>query len=331
MKDILPTRENIKILGRTIFDNGALWLLHSASSIAFYVEAKTLTLCLVGDGVSSKSEAGVSPISVARYAVYIDDELFKTGTVDSLLKTELVFENAESLRKKVTLVKLTESSQSYFGIKSIAVDNEGKVFPVEENQLKIEFIGDSITCGYGVSSKDENEEFCTQTEDSTKTYAWLCTKALSADAFFTSYSSFGVTSGWTDSGAKNDFSLVPRIYENLCFSWNTKQFEGKTWNFAQFSPQLIVLNLGTNDSSYCKSKETCAEFVESYVAFLKRLRVLNKDAFFVCTIGIMQMGDCMSPFVKEAVERYRVEAKDTRAVYFHFSPQKKEEGNGTYS
>lgn len=341
MKVFLPTAQTVKGVGRTVWKDNALWLIHSAASISFYVEAKRLSITLVGDGVSSKRENGKPPLSAARYALYINDDVCKTGTIDALEKLELVFESAVPLRQKISLVKLTESSQSYFAVKSLTTDDGGTLCPAEERPRKIEFVGDSITCGYGVDSADIDEPFCTATEDATKTYAYLTAEALGADCAITAYSSFGVVSGWTDSGEKNDFSLVPRLYDNAAFSWNTPLLDGELWDFMRFCPQVVVVNLGTNDISYCKpgcghygergelDLERCAEFVQAYRAFLSHIRRRNPAALIVCAIGIMRMGDEMAPFVQEAAERYRREAHDERVVYFHFNPQTAEEGFGS--
>lgn len=45
----------------------------------------------------------------------------------------------------------------------------------------MEFIGDSITCGYGVDDPDKEHHFKTATEDVTKAYAYKTALALNAD------------------------------------------------------------------------------------------------------------------------------------------------------
>ena len=58
---------------------------------------------------------------------------------------------------------------------------EGSAETLPEKPLKIEVIGDSITCGYGVDDEDENHQFTTATEDVTKAYAYKTAKALDAE------------------------------------------------------------------------------------------------------------------------------------------------------
>lgn len=95
------------------------------------------------------------------------------------------------------VIKLSESCNSTIGIKDINVVSENGIHPSKNKTHKIEFIGDSITCGYGVDAKDQNESFKTDTEDFSKTYAYKTAEALDADYSVVSYSGYGVVSGVT--------------------------------------------------------------------------------------------------------------------------------------
>ena len=50
----------------------------------------------------------------------------------------------------------------------------------EEKDIKIEFIGDSITCGYGIDEMNEKGYFSTATENFTKSYAYITAENLGA-------------------------------------------------------------------------------------------------------------------------------------------------------
>ena len=53
--------------------------------------------------------------------------------------------------------------------------------PTPKKNLSIEFIGDSMTCAYGVEGKDQNEHFKTSTENFSKSYAYLASQILNID------------------------------------------------------------------------------------------------------------------------------------------------------
>ena len=69
----------------------------------------------------------------------------------------------------IRIVKLSEVSDSTFGI--VSVDAVGMISPLVATEKKIEFIGDSITCAYGVEGKSSGEPFMTSTENFMKSYA----------------------------------------------------------------------------------------------------------------------------------------------------------------
>ncbi|MFC6652659.1 GDSL-type esterase/lipase family protein [Paenibacillus rhizoplanae] len=67
------------------------------------------------------------------------------------------------------------------------------------------------------------------------------------------------------------------------------------WDFSRFTPELIVINLGTNDDSYTKDDPAKqADYAENYVAFLQKVRRNNPDSTILCTLGIMGTGCILS-------------------------------------
>ncbi|WP_054743139.1 SGNH/GDSL hydrolase family protein [Cellulosilyticum ruminicola] len=227
-------------------------------------------------------------------------------------------------------MKLSESANSTFGIASLDVTSTASIKPTEAKAHRIEFIGDSITCGYGVDHEGVGGGFTTATENATKTYAYKTAQNLDADYNFVSYSGYGIISGYT-SGQKNTNQLVAPYYDKIGFSYGyfNSELEVATvpWSF-EVQPEVIVINLGTNDSSYCgndASKQ--AEFTEGYVDFIKMVREKNPDATIFCTLGIM--GDDLYPCVKEAVEKYVAQTGDEKVTSMKFAVQAYNDGWGT--
>ena len=69
------------------------------------------------------------------------------------------------------------------GVKNISVTSDllTPISPEPEKPLSIEFIGDSITCAYGVEGQSSSEPFKTSTENFMKSYAYLTAQKLNAD------------------------------------------------------------------------------------------------------------------------------------------------------
>lgn len=116
----------------------------------------------------------------------------------------------------------------------------------------IEFVGDSITCGYGVDAKDQNENFKTLTENFSKTYAYLAAQALDADYSVVAFSGHGIISGYSGDGTKNAEGTLPKYYTKL---GRNENYPGD-WDFENHQPDFVVINLGTNDNTYVKGDET---------------------------------------------------------------------------
>lgn len=315
-KTYAAAAENVKLLGRTAEDGGVLWLAHSASGVEFTFTGTKASVTLTGD-----SMAGAGKDKQARFAVYIDGERILDAQLDATEKTYEIY-NGEAKQTTVTLIKLSEAAESMLGIRSIDVEG-GEIAPTAEKELKIEFIGDSITCGYGVDDEVKEHHFSTSTEDATKAFAYKTAKLLDADYSLVSYSGHGIISGYTTGDKKVTTQLVPPIYEKFAKSYGTAgTFSAISveWDFSKFVPDFVVINLGTNDSSYCgNDREKILDYTESYVKFLKTVRENNPDAHIICALGVM--GDSLYKGLESAVEMYTSETGDTKVSALRFKPQ----------
>lgn len=312
----LPDSTNVKMIGRTLTENDTLWLALSASGIEFICKGTHASVDIKGDG----SAIGAAD-SQARFAVYVDGEKVLDEMVNSAEKTYDIFKYDTEKEVTVKILKLSEAANSAFGITGITVEG-GNVSPTPEKDLKIEFIGDSITCAYGVDDEVKEHHFKTETEDATKSYAYKASQALDADYSLVSYSGFGIISGYT-SNNKNTASLMPPIYEQFAKTWGSSLgyfTETTPWDFNSFIPDYIVINLGTNDHSYTGGKkERKEEFIEGYKEFLKQVRKNNPDSFIICSLGIM--GANLYSSIEKAVEAYTEETGDTNLTTFRFNQQ----------
>ena len=324
-KDYLPSAEHVKFLGRTHTENDVLWAFFSSSGVAFNVNARRLDVTIAGDsGTPQRKDNG----SLARLAVFVNGERKLDQLIMKQEETFTVFDEANPVKGEVRIIKISESANSILGIKSISVDQDGTISPANQKSLKIEFIGDSITCGYGVDDEDRNHHFATSTEDNTKTYAYKTAQALDADYSMVSVSGWGIVSGYT-SAQKNPDSVLPKIYEKVGFTYgnkfNNKQPQSLTWDFNRFVPDFIVINLGTNDASWTKKDDKkVAEYKQAYVAFLKQIRAKNKNAQIICSLGIM--GGDLFPAIEEAVAEYKSQTGDEKVCSLKFANQSMGDG-----
>ena len=316
------SEQNVKYIGRNLYDNDVMWLVQSGSAAEFKVNAKAASVTLCGD-----SSIHNSPDHQARYAVILDGEIIADGTMGDKTKEITLFSGEENRIADVRVIHLSEATNGAVGISGIKTLSEvaHPVIPAEKKKLNIEFIGDSITCAYGVEAANQNESFKTTTENYMKSYAYLTAEKLGADYSAVAYSGHGIVSGYTSSGEKNDTSLVPPYYENIGPGKNYSV----PWDFSKVRNDVVIINLGTNDATYVeKSPDDCgAEFVKGYEEFLETVRKNNPDAYIICTIGIMGCTD-MYPMIEEAIAQYKAKNSDERITSYQSPVQTQADGFG---
>ena len=110
-------------------------------------------------------------------------------------------------------------------------------------ERRIEFIGNSITCGYGVESENPSDPFTYETENHFYTYAARTARALKAQHLVVARSGIGVyrNYGAPRSGSKD---CMPAMYEQVLFTDSTE-----LWDHTLYTPDVVCINLGTNDTS----------------------------------------------------------------------------------
>ena len=302
----------MKLLGHTVQEDGKIWLLSSAAEVGFRVKGATkLRLKLLAD--DTVREPALEPLR-PRFGIWLDGEKILDGRLMSEETTVTVFEGEEKRNADVRLIKLSECTQSLMAVQEIETD--GTISALPKRPLKIEFIGDSITCGYGVEGKSVDEPFTTDAENAEKAYAFLAAETLNMDALLTSFSGYGIISGYTDNAAiRNETELVPIYYEkegqNPYRLPSGKRIQDIPRDFSVFQPDYIVVNLGTNDLSWCGAdRERQDLFALKYAEFLKTVRKNNHAARILCILGVMGTG--LNPKVQEAVGNYCRETGDRK-------------------
>ena len=197
--ELKATEENVRYIGRNLEQNGTAWLVQSGSAVEFTVNAKSAEVTITGDsGINN------GPEYAPRYAVLIDGEIIADEIMTDKTRTIELFSGEASRTATVKVIHLSEANQGAVGVTGIKVDSDSPspVVPTPEKDLRIEFIGDSITCAYGVEGASQNESFKTTTENFMKSYAYLTAQKLDADYSAVCYSGHGIISGYT-SGDKN--------------------------------------------------------------------------------------------------------------------------------
>lgn len=322
-KTFAPTAEYVRFLGRAMEADNTLWMVHSGTGMEFTFTGTSATIKVKPDS------SFMTRSNQARIAIYVNGQRVVDDMVDKMEKVYTVFESETPAECTIKVVKLSEAAYSTFGITSVEATCIGDIRPTADSGRLIEFIGDSITCGYGVDDEDATHHFSTTTEDATKTYAYKAAEKLGADYSMVSFSGYGIISGYSGDGNKVPEQSVPQYYEKLGNSGGTYLgdyvAQDTGWDFTKHQPDVIVINLGTNDSSYVKSDAAKKEeFTAAYAEFLKQVRSKNPDATILCTLGIL--GAELYSCIEDATERYTAETGDVNIYTMKFDAQSMSDG-----
>ena len=95
-------------------------------------------------------------------------------------RTYVLAENLPEGEHVVRVTKISEAQHSYCGLKEIQLQGEWLPPPAEPEGLKLEFVGDSVTCGMGNLTPEGWQTDTTLYSDGSQTYAAVAAERLGA-------------------------------------------------------------------------------------------------------------------------------------------------------
>jgi lysophospholipase L1-like esterase len=165
------------------------------------------------------------------------------------------------------IYKATEAQNGNFAFGGVECSKLKKLPPLPSR--KIEFIGNSITCGMGIEWKEIacNTGQWYDQHNASIAYGPLSAKALNAQFMLSSVSGIGIYRNWNSL-----HPVMPEVYANLYLNTDST----KRWDFASYIPDLVSICLGTNDFSKGGGKSPRAPFdsatyVSKYIKFVETI------------------------------------------------------------
>ena len=155
---------------------------------------------------------------------------------------------------------------------------------------KIEFIGNSITCGYGNEGLKKEEGFDYATENHYYSYASIVARNLQAQHWVVARSGIGAYRNYDGPKTGNPDSNMPVQYEYTGYAWKPElrkepTFLQEKWDFNRYQPDVVCINLGTNDLS--TPNYDLSLLKQGYQKLLKMVRQHNPKAKIVFLTGSM--------------------------------------------
>ncbi len=293
---IPPDDPNIAYIGRFHENSeGGRVFMYSGCAIRTVFKGTSVDLVMKDDSLRNM------------FTVIIDDSLFVL-TADRADSTYRLADSLPDTRHKLEIIRRTEWHGGNTTFLGLELDKRGKTYPPQLKERKIEFIGDSYTCGYGNEGKSREEHFTYQTENNYMTFGSITARAMNAEYLAVCRSGIGIVQGY---GGGREFTM-PRYYDEV-LSDSTM-----SWDYSKCQPQLVVIDLAGNDLS---APLDSAEFVNAYVTFLKRIRQNYNAAAIVCIAGPSSPGEEWNKWrnlIHAVVDQF---GKADQAVhYFEFTP-----------
>lgn len=160
--------------------------------------------------------------------------------------------------------------------------------PADEITRRIEYLGDSLTCGYGIEGDSAYCDGTAANENAWFTYAGVASRSVSAQAHLICQSGKGV--GRNSDGTAND--TMPALYNRTLATDSAP-----LWDFTSWSADVVVINLGTND---LYGGATADEFVAAYRTLIGTIRTHYPGAMIVA-ITWEGWGEEMESWVTQAI------------------------------
>lgn len=209
-----------------------------------------------------------------RYAVYLDNTLVRVVAPERGRSRVTAAWDLDPGTHELRWVKLTEQLVGESTVFGVVVGGGALSAAPAPRKHRIEIIGDSISCGYGVEGADKTCPFSAATENVEFTYGALAAATLDAELRVTAWSGKGV---FTNRGSTSDTVPMPVLFQQTL----PGRSEPK-WDFS-WQPELLVIALGTND--FAETVKDVTPFQPAYEQLLKDVRTRYPTAQVVCTLG----------------------------------------------
>jgi endoglucanase len=232
------------------------------------------------------------------------------GNIDLLLASDLSFEE-----HTLELIKLTEcfiGSSQLLGLQLL----DGELLPPPSPQSRrIEFMGDSITGGFGVMA-DQLTDYLPYTCDVTQAYSWLTAETLGYEPRISAWSGLGLVRNFDDS---------PLTWTER-YPWVIPDLKEEPGSHLSWQAHVVVINLGTNDFSGGVVPDE-QQYVDAYIQLIAQARSAHPDARIICCVGPI-LDDPALSILRSYVQQAVIGCQLDRVYHLEFNHQQTQHGYG---
>lgn len=228
---------------------------------------------------------------------------------------------------ELSIVKRTEGVYSSTLSRAFVPSGDGAALlaPPVPYPHKVLFIGDSITAGYGVLGASTTCIGTPELQNARLSWASVFARRVGAEAHLVAWSGKGLVRNFN----RAEPLLLPEVEKRALPMAET------LWDAAAFAPDLVVLNVGTNDVGFPNS-DPGPEFAEAYQSYLRALRARYPQANIAAVLGPMipELGGFVSKlrgYIRDGAVDVLRAAGDTRVHFVELDVQSPVNGYGCES
>jgi lysophospholipase L1-like esterase len=177
------------------------------------------------------------------------------------------------------LWKRTEANVSTTQLQGFEVSQGELLDPPPAASRRLEFLGDSVSAGFGVLGQGPICAFSPTTENDHVAFPALVAEALGADHQNLAYSGRGVSWNYD----RKDPNVFARLYGRT-----RATTPAPLWSFGAFVPDVVWITLGGNDWDQPHAGDPppeLATFVDAYDHLVATVRQNHPDSLIVCAIA----------------------------------------------
>jgi hypothetical protein len=207
------------------------------SAPAFSYSGVSIRACFTGSSISVILD---EELGLNYYNIILDGTVIQRLKPDKGKKTYPVATGLKDTIHEIEIFRLTEQMFGKTIFNGFILSKRSSLVKISEQRTKlIEFIGNSITCGYGNEGK-LGGTFGPETENHYMTYAAITSRSFNARHLAVCKSGIGIYRNYNGPPTGNE-DCMPNFYSRI-FLYD----EFPKYNFRQ-KPDLICIDLGTNE------------------------------------------------------------------------------------
>jgi hypothetical protein len=305
--ETLNDSAHIRWLGRTWFDSSTQTrkFFYTASGFEVAFQGTELRATLTA---SHYSDSGKQPYLIILVEGEEDPTKGTTLILNQSSAEYLLVSGLPAGNHTVKVLKRSEAIDSNTALLDLSTDGTFLSAPGPK-EFRVQFIAASSSTGYGNLGTLATPK-TTANSNGMLGFAYLTTYLLDADIEIVSASGWGVTRGWNTGGAISLTQTMPGAYDYFGIDASNQVLTAPgMWDHSDFPPNVIVVNLGTNDfnsSGYAsmtpENKAALANsYRDGYTAFLVKLHNIHPQAQIIVAYGLMGDALTVGPSTLEAV------------------------------